>query len=257
MYQSVSRCYRRLKYLFQVIVILSLLHYHAIPLLYAKEQVQKSVYDISTAASFNIKKGLESNIFYFDVVFRYFCRFVELTTGLQFTSANTDTVCKVMYTPLNTIRHKIGIGTSYHFSGLYNTGSVHDLLASFEYTFTLPKTFIFFVQTGYMHQWIRIPVPHSRAIVISQPSLTMALHFTGIIKQEWFIGGGISTYELFRYPVFANTSLSLDFYYRSKGRYLPKGFYVGVEGIVRYSDLFTFSGYIGNVVFKSVVGMEL
>ena len=257
MYQSVIRCCRRSKSLLQFIIIVSLSQYHAVPLLYGQEQMRGSGYDISTATSFNIKKGLESNIFYFDVLFRYFYRVVELTTGLQFTSANTDTVCKVMYIPLNTVRHKIGVSTSYHFSRLYNIGSIHDLLASFEYTLTLPNAFIFFAQTGYMHQWIRVPVPYSRAIVISQPSMTMAFHFTGIIKQEWFIGGGLSSYELFRYPVFANPSLSLDFYYRSKGRYLPKGLYLGLEGIVRYSDLFTISGYVKNLVFKSVVGMEL
>ena len=108
-----------------------------------------------------------------------------------------------------------------------------------------------------MHQWIRVPIRHRRTIVIGQPSLTMALHFTGIIKKEWYLGGGISSYEVFRYPVFANPSISVDLYYRSEGLHFPKGFYLGLEGIVRYSDLFTFSGYPENFVLKSVIGMKL
>ena len=172
-------------------------------------------------------------------------------------SANTDVLLKAMFTPLNTLHHTIGLGSAYHFSHLYNVGSIHDLLASFEYTLVRPHTFIFFAQMGYMHQWIIIPVPRSRTIVIDQPSITMAFHFTGIIKKEWYIGGGISSYEIFRYPVFANPSLGVDLYYRSDGQHFPKGFYLGLEGILRYSDLFTFSGYPENFIIKSVIGMKL
>lgn len=225
--------------------------------LYGNEKAVDGKFDINTAASFNIRKGLEPNIFYFDIMGQYFCRFAEAAVGMQITSANTDVLLKAMYTPLNTLRHKIGIGTAYHFSYLYKIGSIHDLLASFEYTLTIPYTFIFFTQIGYMHQWIRVPVPHRRAIVIGQPSLTMAFHFTGIIKKEWYIGGGISSYETFRYPVFANPSISVDLYYRSEGQCLPKGLYFGLEGILRYSDLFTFSGYPENFIIKSVIGMKL
>ena len=176
---------------------------------------------------------------------------------MQFTSANTDILLKAMFTPLNTLHHTIGLGSTYHFSHLYNVGSIHDLLASFEYTLTIPHTFIFFAQTGYMHQWITIPVLRGRTIVIGQPSLTMALHFTGIIKKEWYLGGGLSSYEIFRYPIFANPSLGVDLYYRSEGQHFPKGFYLGLEGIVRYSDLFTFSGYPENFIIKSVIGIKL
>ena len=185
------------------------------------------------------------------------CRFAETAVGVQFTSANTDVLLKAMFTPLNTLHHTIGLGSVYHFSHLYNVGSIHDLLASFEYTLVRPHTFIFFAQMGYMHQWIRVPVPYNRALTIGQPSITLALHFTGIIKKEWFLGGGLSSYEVFRYPVFANPSLSIDLYYRSQGCHLPKGLYFGLEGILRYSDLFTFSGYVANAVIKSVIGMEL
>ena len=229
-----------------------------VPSLYGSEKsAAEGKFDISTAASFNIKKGLEPNIFYFDILGQYLCRFAETAVGVQFTSANTDVLLKALYTPLNRLRHKIGIGTTYHLSYLYKISSNHDLLASFEYTLTIPHTFIFFAQTGYMHQWIRVPIRHRRTIVIGQPSLTMALHFTGIIKKEWYLGGGISSYEVFRYPVFANPSISVDLYYRSEGLHFPKGFYLGLEGIVRYSDLFTFSGYPENFVLKSVIGMKL
>lgn len=215
------------------------------------------MFDISGAAYFTIKKGLEPNIFYFDIVGKYFSRFAEAVAGIQITSANTDLVAKVMYIPLNNPRHKIGLSTTYHLSSLYNIGFIHDFLASFEYTRIIPDSFIFFMQMGYMHQWGRVPVPHRRTIVIGQPSMTLALHFTGIIKREWFLGGGLSSYEIFRYPVFANPSISIDLYYRSQGLHLPKGFYLGLEGILRYSDLFTFSGYVANAVIKSVIGMEL
>ena len=225
--------------------------------LFGNEAASNKMFDISMAGSFNIKKGLEPNIFYFDIMGQYFSRFVEATVGMQFTSANIDALFKAMYTPLNILRHKIGLGTTYHFSYLHNVGSIHDLLASVEYAWTIPNTFIFFVQTGYLHQWIRVPVPHRRALMISQPSMTMAFHFTGIIKKEWYLGGGLSSYEIFRYPVFANPSFSIDLYYRSQGAHLPKGFYLGLEGILRYSDLFTFSGYPENFVIKSVIGMEL
>ena len=226
------------------------------PLL-GNEAAAGRMFDISVASSFNIKKGLEPNIFYFDIVGQYFSKFAEATMGMQVTSANTDALFKAMYTPLNTARHKIGLGSTYHFSYLYNIGSIHDLLASFEYTLTIPDTFIFFAQTGYLHQWIRIPIPYNRTIVIDQPSMTMAFHFTGIVKKEWYFGGGLSSYEVFRYPVFANPSLSIDLYYRPQGDYLSNGFYLGLEGILRYSDLFTFSGYPENFVIKSVIGMEL
>lgn len=218
---------------------------------------RKQIFDISTAASFSIKKGLEPNIFYFEIVGKYHSRFAEATAGIQITAANTDALIKAMYTPLNNPWHKIGLSTAYHFSYLYNIGYIHDFLASFEYTRTIPEIFIFFVQMGYMHQWIRVPVPYNRALTIGQPSITLALHFTGIIKKEWFLGGGLSSYEVFRYPVFANPSLSIDLYYRSQGCHLPKGLYFGLEGILRYSDLFTFSGYVANAVIKSVIGMEL
>ena len=225
--------------------------------LFGNEAASGRMFDISMAGSFNTKKGFESNIFYFDIVGQYFSRFAELTVGMQFTSANTDGVFKAMYTPFNTPRHTIGLGSTYHFSYLYNVGFIHDLLASFEYTRTIPQAFIFFMQIGFMHQWIRVPVMHGRAIVIGQPSITLVLHFTGIIKKEWHLGGGIRSFERFRYTVFANPSLSIDLYYRSQGAHLPKGFYLGLEGILRYTDLFTFSGYIENFVIKSVIGMEL
>ena len=225
--------------------------------LYGNEKTTNEKFDIGAAASFNIKKGLEPNIFYFDILGQYFSRFAKITVGMQFTSANTDILLKAMFTPLNTLHHTIGLGSTYHFSHLYNVGSIHDLLASFEYTLTIPHTFIFFAQTGYMHQWITIPVLRGRTIVIGQPSLTMALHFTGIIKKEWYLGGGLSSYEIFRYPIFANPSLGVDLYYRSEGQHFPKGFYLGLEGIVRYSDLFTFSGYPENFIIKSVIGIKL
>ena len=246
-------CYQSLL----ILIIVILLQCRAVPPLYGNETGAGSIYDISTAGSFNIKKGIEPNIFYFDLLFRYFYRFVEVTAGMQFTSANTDTLTKVMYIPFNNLRHKIGIGTTYHFSYLHAVGYIHDLLASCEYTLTILDTFIFFAQTGYMHQWTSTFVPRNRPIVIDQPSLTTALHFTGIIKKEWYLGSGISSFEPFRYPIFANPSLSIDLYYRSQGSLLPKGFYFGVEGILRYSDLFTFSGYLENIVIKSVVGMRL
>ena len=239
-----------------IAVILLLLFRNAQPL-YGNEKTTNEKFDIGAAASFNIKKGLEPNIFYFDILGQYLCRFAKITVGMQFTSANTDILLKAMFTPLNTLHHTIGLGSTYHFSHLYNVGSIHDLLASFEYALTIPHTFIFFAQTGYMHQWITIPVLRGRTIVIGQPSLTMALHFTGIIKKEWYLGGGLSSYELFRYPIFANPSLGVDLYYRSEGQHFPKGFYLGFEGIVRYSDLFTFSGYPENFIIKSVIGIKL
>ena len=237
--------------------ILLLVQYCFAQPLLGNEKADRGMFDVSTAASFNIKKGLEPNIFYFDILGQYSCRFAEAAVGIQITSANTDVLLKALYTPLHNLRHKIGVGTTYHFSYLYTIGSIHDLLASFEYTLTLPDAFIFFAQTGYMYQWIRASVPHSRTIVISQPSITFAVHFTGIIKKEWYLGGGISSYERFLYPVFANPSFSIDLYSRSRGAQLPQGLYFGLEGILRYSDLFTFSGYPENVVIKSVIGMEL
>ena len=239
------------------ICLVLLLLFHNAQSLYGSGKSCDKKFDISAASSFNIQKGLEPNIFYFDILGQYFSRFAKITGGMQFTSANTDVLLKTMFTPLNTLRHTIGLGPTYHFSHLYNIGFIHDILASFEYTLVIPHTFIFFTQTGYMHQWIIIPVPRSRTIVIDQPSITMAFHFTGIIKKEWYIGGGISSYEIFRYPVFANPSLGVDLYYRSDGQHFPKGFYLGLEGILRYSDLFTFSGYPENFIIKSVIGMKL
>ena len=239
------------------ICLVLLLLFHNAQSLYGSGKSCDKKFDISAASSFNIQKGLEPNIFYFDILGQYLCRFAKITGGMQFTSANTDVLLKTMFTPLNTLRHTIGLGPTYHFSHLYNIGFIHDILASFEYTLTLPDAFIFFAQTGYMYQWIRASVPHSRIIVISQPSITFAVHFTGIIKKEWYLGGGISSYERFLYPVFANPSFSIDLYYRSRGAQLPQGLYFGLEGILRYSDLFTFSGYPENVVIKSVIGMEL
>lgn len=258
-YQTISlkhpiiKCYSQIA----LIGIVLLLLCRNIPSLYGNEKATNERFDIRAAASFNIEKGLEPNIFYFDILGQYCCRFAEAAVGGQLTSANTDVLLKAMFTPLNSLRHKIGIGTTYHLSYLYKISSIHDLLASFEYTLTIPHTFIFFAQTGYMHQWIRVPIHHRRTIVIDQPSLTMAFHFTGIIKKEWYLGGGISSYEVFRYPVFANPSISVDFYYRSEGQHFPKGGYLGLEGILRYSDLFTFSGYPENFVLKSVIGMKL
>lgn len=225
--------------------------------LYGAGKTSGTVYDVSTAGTFNIKKGIEPNIFYFDALCRYAGRFAEVTAGMQITCANTDGLFKVLYTPLNSFQHKIGVGVTYHLSNLYTIGSVHDVLASFEYTLTIPDAFIFFAQTGYMHQWLRIPIPYGKTIVIGQSSMTAAVHFTGIIKKEWYLGSGVGSYELFRYPVFALPSFSADLYYRSQGYRLPKGVYLGLEGIVRYSDLLTFSGYPGNVLIKSVIGMEL
>ena len=248
----------RIKYFSQIalICLVLLLLFHNAHSLYGSGKSCDERFDISAASSFNIKKGIEPNIFYFDILGQYFSRFAKISVGMQFTSANTDVLLKAMFTPLNTLHHTIGLGSAYHFSHLYNVGSIHDLLASFEYTLVRPHTFIFFAQMGYMHQWIIIPVPRSRTIVIDQPSITMAFHFTGIIKKEWYIGGGISSYEIFRYPVFANPSLGVDLYYRSDGQHFPKGFYLGLEGILRYSDLFTFSGYPENFIIKSVIGMN-
>ena len=88
-----------------------------VPSLYgAEKSAAEGKFDISTAASFNIKKGLEPNIFYFDILGQYLCRFAETAVGVQFTSANTDVLLKALYTPLNRLRHKIGIGTTYHLS---------------------------------------------------------------------------------------------------------------------------------------------
>ena len=214
-------------------------------------------HDISAAFIFNTKKGIEPNIFYADLLYKYSCSFAEAVAGVQLTSANADILIKGMYIPLNILYHKIGVGTTYHMSGLYNVGTIHDIVAAFEYTLTKPDRFIFFAQAGYMYQWMCTPVPGGKMIVTGQYSKTGAFHCTAIIKKEWYVGGGMSTYEKFRYPVFVTPSIQFDVYYRSKGTLIPEGLYIGLEACLRYSDFFTLTAYPENFLIKSVVGIKL
>ena len=123
-------------------------------------------HDIGAAFIFNTKKGLELNIFYADFLYKYSWSFAEASAGVQLTSANADLLLKAMYLPLNVLHHKIGVAATYHMSGLYNVGTIHDIVGAFEYTLTMPDRFIFFAQAGYMHQWMCTPVPGGKTIVI-------------------------------------------------------------------------------------------
>ena len=218
---------------------------------------EKGPHDIGAAFIFNTKKGIEPNIFYADFLYTYSWSFAEASAGVQLTSANADLLLKAMYLPLNVLYHKIGLAATYHMSGLYNVGTIHDIVGAFEYTLTIPDRFIFFAQAGYMYQWMCTAVPGGKTIVTGQYSKTGALHCTAVIKKEWYVGGGMSTYENFRYPVFVTPSIQFDVYYRSKGTLIPEGLYIGLEACLRYSDFFTLTAYPENFLIKSVVGIKL
>ncbi len=214
---------------------------------------ENGTHKVASAVSYNIQKGIEPNVFYFDLLYSYTHRYCQITAGLQTTSANTDGLLQAEFFPLNITRHRIGTGLTYHISALHDIGTEHDLLASGSYHYTVPDRFILFLQSGYMHTWLRIPIPNYPTIVIENASMTAAFHLTGIIKKEWHIGFGMSSYELFRYPLFLNPSFNATLDYHSNGILLPQGLHVGLSCALRYSDLFTLSGYPENVVIRSVV----
>ncbi len=227
------------------------------PVLLFTDESTRGAHSLAGAGSYNIQKGIEPNIFYFDLLYTYSRRFFQAMAGMQTTSANTDGLFKVTGYPLYTARHRIGVGMTYHISALHDIGTEHNLIAGAEYRYTVPDRFMLFVHSGYLHKWLKVPIPKHPTVVIDNSSLALAFHLTGIIKKEWHIGFGMSSYELFRYPLFANPSINATLDYHSSGSFLPKGFHLGLSFAVRYSDLLTLSGYPENFVIRTVLEVTI
>lgn len=217
---------------------------------------KKHTHTISASLSSNIRKGIEPNVLYFDGFYQFKNPYVQINTGLQCTSANTDLAFKALYTPLNFTHHRAGAALSYHISNMYNVGTEHDLNAAVEYTFRLPDIFMLYLQSGYLFKKLVIPVSGIKPIVTDHSTITMAFQFTLIAAKQWFIDFGMSSYETFRYPIFANPSINAGVTYKSNGKLLPKGMFAGLACSLRYSDMFTISGYPENFVVRSVWGIE-
>lgn len=218
---------------------------------------KKYSHTVSAGLSFNIQKGVEYDIFTAEALYRFTSPYAYVMGGLQAASDSIDALFSAAYTPLNIERHCIGLGLGYHLLAIQDVGTEHDVMPSFEYTFRIPQKFNLYLQCGYLHKWLHIPVPGFKPIVIDNASMTVAFHFEGIIVKKWALGCGMSSYETFRYPLFANPSFNGSIFYRPDGVQLYERIFAGFTCSLRYSDLFTISGYPENFVIRSVVGVRL
>lgn len=221
---------------------------------YEKDKIS---HEISGGVSANIKKGLEAGVMYCNVLYGFNSHYAKAVCGFQFQKDTFAFLIKAAYSPLNILKHRININAAYNVCAIKKTGTEHNLLTSAEYIFLIPDKCIMHFEAGYMHKVFNIPIKSHKPIIINTPSMIMGIGAEAIIAKQWFLGFSATSYETFRYPLFANPSFTCSLNYHLKRDTVPKMIFAGLAFTLRYSDIFTLSGYPENFVIKTAVGVEL
>ncbi len=205
----------------------------------------------------NINQGVEKNIFYASLFYQYKNKYLKTLAALQMTSAHTGYLAHFQYIPIHSKEHSLKLGLQFHVNSMYRVATEFDIIPEIEYVYTIPDTFIFSTQLGYMNKLTLIHIKNEKPVAIDHSSMTAAFSLSGIIKKEWYLGFELSSYEIFRYPLFFHPTFSLNLKYLSTGKNLPKGLFFKFSTGLRYSDFFTPTGYPQDFIFKLGWGLEI
>jgi hypothetical protein len=209
-------------------------------------------HSLETNFQINNGTGVEKTRHAASIVYYYRSERVSGITGIQINEWTTDIVLQGAWYPLIFQKLRLGLGALYHFGRFKNIYFEHDVCAG---AYCLYQPFRFFYLNADVSGTIKItetPSLPCEFSLIRDNGLAISLKFGTVLAQKFRVEAVITSYELFKYTLFAHPTFSLS------GAYVfTNGLYTGAELGTRYSDVFTVTSHLDNYYAAITIGITL
>jgi hypothetical protein len=198
--------------------------------------------------------GIEGSRFPLSAVYTYETPRLALTGGVQLSGARAD--ARTLDLALDggyffqpAARLRLGAGLRYHL-GFFRAISVqHDFFAGGSLSYRFLDNCFFNWRAAFFEQILVIPALGAGNTALGSANLASSLSVTVLPADRLRIEVSLSSYELFRYNLFATPALSLSAFYQFKNNIVG-----GFSQTIRYTDMFTVTAFPAELALRFYVG---
>ena len=205
-------------------------------------------------ANFQVNNGtgVEQTQYAANIVYYYRGERVLGTTGIQFSEWTTDIVLQGGWYPLRFQKFRLGLGALYHFGRLKNVDFEHDFLAGVYCQYQPAPYFYLNADVSGAVKITEIPSLPRNFSQIRDNGLAISLKLGTVLAQKIRIEAAVTSYELFKYTLFAHPTFSLSAAY-----VFSDGLYAGMSLGAHYTDVFTITSHLDNYYAAITMGITL
>ena len=208
----------------------------------------------SLEGNFQINNGTGVELFRHAESFVYYYRGERVIgiTGIQFSEWTTDIVLQGAWYPLRFQKLSLGLGALYHFGRFKNIDFEHDFFAGVYCLYQPSRFFYLNADISGAIKITEIPSLPREFSQIRDNGLAISLKFGTVLAQKIRVEAVITSYELFKYTLFAHPTFFLS------GAYIfSNGLYAGATIGARYTDVFTITSHLDNYYATITMGITL
>lgn len=205
------------------------------------------------ALGFNNNTGFENYSSMYQQILSLQVNRFYADAGFQITTNSLDISANAIFWLLNKTKVRLGAGSIYHYMYYDSLSSTHDFLPGIYLQARPTNKFGIGLDVHYMYKARTIFAIQEDTKILDNHSIAFSLQTDFYPNQNNKVFTKICSYEQFRYNVLCAPSFSIGLKHE-----LPNNnAYLELEGIARFTDLFTLSAYHDSNELRLAFGMYL
>lgn len=206
---------------------------------------------LELSAGTNGGTGFEKPFFAFSLSHNIFIKKADFFGGFQYTLGQIDVTGRVRIWLVQKESAAFGFGLLQHSGWFLGDGREHDFFGSVYGSIGSISRCNFSFDASYTYKYSVIPAIRSSVKFLSDNGLALSLRLQREFASRLLFYGGMSSYEIYRFPLFLMPTYFLGLLYSH-----PAGLTARSQINVRYSDQFTLTAYINYVCLTAGVGCK-
>lgn len=175
----------------------------------------------------------------------------DILGGFHYTLGQIDLTGQIRLWLIKKEAAALGFGFLQHSGWFLGDGREHDFFGSVHGSFGSPARFNFSFEASYMYKYSVIKTIRSYVPFLSDKGAAFSLKLQKEFDSRLLLYGGVSSYEMFRYPLFLMPTYFTGLLYSH-----PSGLTARSQINVRYSDQLTLTAYINYICISAGVGCK-
>lgn len=204
---------------------------------------------LEVSAGTNGGTSFDKPFFSFSLIHSIFFDKADIFGGFHYTLGQIDLTAQARLWLIKEESIALGFGFLQHSGWFLGCGREHDFFGSLHTSFGSLARLNFSFDASYMYKYSVIPSIRSYVNNLVDKGLAFSLKFQKEFKSSFLTYAGVSSYELFRYPLFLMPTYFFGFLYTH-----PSGLTAKTQVNIRYSDQFTLTSYINYINISAGVG---
>lgn len=174
---------------------------------------------------------------------------IDFFGGAHYTLGQIDLTARARIWIVQKESIALGFGILQHTGWFLGSGREHDFFGSVYASFGKPERFNFSFDASYAYKYSVIPSIRTSVPFLSDKGIAFSLQLQKEFASAFLLYGGVSSYELYRFPLFLMPAYFAGLLYTH-----PSGLTARSQVNVRYSDQFTLTAYINYICITAGIG---